>query len=493
MGYDTTLHLVDTRAFAFFEQNFAAPHPEDETMPELVRRLDAKDPSAGRMLTELLLAQVSVLAPYLVGRNVALSLWSEEELGVALPAKFLSARLVDELPAIRAKYPSLTLPNAFSGNYCTGVYVPAALVPELAAFIETTLSALPEETAWWFRKLRRVIAVAAERGLGYWEGTEVGVAEAPHVDWLEDAPPSDVEIAPAFIQTMYRPFERVGDRVLAPHAGQVLSIDLSTFPPLVEALADAPAACTTPWGTELSLARSSEDRPWTIVEFFEKDRAVQVLETPFDVLALSRAGRDVIAIPMYDLPERPMLISRGMFGKKRKLTRLDVPPRSNDEHAVIPVDDRSYLLVWNGDLYRGRGSELQRIAEQVDRGTDDRPGSVTLADGSVVIALDRGLVRITRDNTIERIAGFDDPRYVSPGPDGTVVVQLNSEVAVWWPATREIARIAATRWGLEDGIRHAYASSARMLVAFGADDVRALSWDAVSAMPREKASIALSS
>lgn len=492
MGYDTTLHLVDTRAFSLFEGMFAKPHPEDEELFEIIRRLDAKDPEAGQLLTERLLVQVSALAPYVVDRNVALSLWDEEELGVALPAKFLSARLIDALPAIRARYPWLTLPNEFSGNYCTGVYVPAALVPELASFIETTVSALPAKTAWWFRKLRRVIAVAAERGLGYWEATEVAVIDPSDADWggaesLAANLSDGIECAPRFLDTLYRPFERVADRVLAPDAGEVLSIDLSTFPPRVEALLHAPAACTTPWGTHLSLARSSADQPWSIVELFDKGGNVQILEAPFEVLALSRAGRDVIAIPAYDLPERPVLISKGLFGKKRKLTRLDVPPRANDEHAVIPVDDRSYLLVWNGDLYRGRGPELQRIAEHVDRGVDDRPGAVTLADGSVVIALDRGLARIARDNTIERIAGFDDPTYVSPGPDGTVIVQLGIDVAVWWPATREITRVPASRWGLEDGARHAYASSARVLVAFGDEDLRALSWNVVSAMPREKA------
>ena len=78
---------------------------------------------APRLLTELLLAQVSAVAPYVAARNVALSLWDVDATGQELPEKFTSARLLDELPSRKAAYPTLELPNCFFGNYSSGVYV----------------------------------------------------------------------------------------------------------------------------------------------------------------------------------------------------------------------------------------------------------------------------------------------------------------------------------------------------------------------------------
>src|ERR1051325_4701099 len=174
MGHDTTLHLVDPRAFGYVESLVLNPPSDADLQIEIARLLgsssDDERLEGGQLLSEISLVQVSGLAPYLRDRNIALSLWR------GFPEALIGS-IADEMPRLRERYPHLTVPHRFNGNFCTGIYVPPKRVPEVLELVE-------EAQAPDFEKLCHVLHVAYIKQLGYWEATEIMVVDPPNREWL---------------------------------------------------------------------------------------------------------------------------------------------------------------------------------------------------------------------------------------------------------------------------------------------------------------------
>ena len=494
MGYDTTLHLVDPRAFEVFEANVLSPQPDDEGLQELGRLLDSDvaDVRAGaaRQLAELLLAQVSLFAPYLRARNVALSLWGAEEMGCPLPDEWLGT-LEDHLPRLRARYPGLRFPRRFDGNFCTGVFIPAQRVPEVAAFVEHAIGKLPAHHAWHFRKLRRILRVATERGLAYWEGTEIGVAaDPPQMDWLTGPIPAHVRVADSpFERSAMRPFDREDDRFMIHDRDELLGVDTTSFPPTFAADERVVSACYTPWGTDLSVVPGPEGR--SVAFEYLGDGMGNILDIAFSIERVRRTGDGVVAFPAAGEVAAPCFVAKGRSGK-RKVTPIDVPAaRADDDRgsgeAVIPFDSSSYLLRWGGAMYCCRATKAQRLPRDLGY-IDDGSCAATMPDGTIVGSFDRRLLRVACDGTVTAIPGFARPDEVLRGLDGTWIVRDEGALlTIWWPDAQQITRVGHEVFGIApyDDPSFCYVSRRERLLVAVAAKLHAVPWQVLAELPRQ--------
>lgn len=66
-------------------------------------------------------------------------------------------------------------PLWFSSNYSTGVYIPASEIKSVRDWLDSVLASLSKGNRRMFRGLVAILAVAQERGLSYWEATDLAV------------------------------------------------------------------------------------------------------------------------------------------------------------------------------------------------------------------------------------------------------------------------------------------------------------------------------
>ncbi|MEV6135053.1 hypothetical protein AB0L63_03075 [Nocardia sp. NPDC051990] len=225
MGYDCTLHLVDEAAI---RERFvprllgtsAEPtaldrvHPGAEDVWRQVRKLLSGEDgraAAEAVCVAAVMFSASML-PYRYERGQALSL--AVEAGRVFPEEFapkpeyspngLFAEVVAAHPQLSGRFPW----GWFSGNYSTGLYVPADHVAEVLAWVEVQLAPLPKGSQRKYRGMVATLRAAADRKLGYWEATDLAVPAAgefpgdPELMWAQylgndGTPAAAVETAPS--------------------------------------------------------------------------------------------------------------------------------------------------------------------------------------------------------------------------------------------------------------------------------------------------------
>jgi hypothetical protein len=191
MGYDCTLHLVDEKAI------------RDEFVPRLLRRsnlttaldrvmpdadklwngvrraLNEDDPkNAASALCQLAVTFSACSLPHQYERGFALCLWDgqEEDVAVDYPSEFafspepLFRAVVDEYARLAGHFPTW-----FTGNYSTGVFIPAERVPEVLAWVEAQVAPMARGDRRQFKGLLGILRAAADRRLAYWEATDLAV------------------------------------------------------------------------------------------------------------------------------------------------------------------------------------------------------------------------------------------------------------------------------------------------------------------------------
>src|SRR5262249_45197388 len=178
MGFDCTFHLVDERAIReefvpcllgrrqggtaldrvrenAAERGELPRRGRDAGVDEEGEELDEED--AASLVCQLALVYSACSLPHHYERGWAFSRWPEEVTGAKFPARFahspepLFAEVVRAYPRLRGKFPMW-----FSGNYSTGVYVPAGRVAEVRAWLEGVLDPLKKGDR---RSLRGQLAV----------------------------------------------------------------------------------------------------------------------------------------------------------------------------------------------------------------------------------------------------------------------------------------------------------------------------------------------
>jgi hypothetical protein len=195
MGYDCTLHVIDEalirehfvpRLLGQSEERRVFDEREDaDTLWARVREALAREGEYGKsaastasLISQLAVAYCASELPNHYERGLCLSLWPDQPDGLhgKVPKKLVGdpAALFEAVIAAR---PDLKgrFPKEITGNWSTGLYIPAENVPELLAFVEKKVKRYPKPDRRLFRGLILILRYAAERGLGYWEGTDLPV------------------------------------------------------------------------------------------------------------------------------------------------------------------------------------------------------------------------------------------------------------------------------------------------------------------------------
>jgi hypothetical protein len=190
MGYDCTLHLIDEQAI------------REEFVPRLLKRsrkktaldrvftnaagawthvrklLEKGDPAdAATQLCSLAISFSACSLPHHYERGFAISLWDNQgELSVEFPTEYLFdpeplfTEVVARYPALHGKFP-----RVMTCNYTPGVYIPADKVPEVLAWVEQRVGQFTKGERRTFKGLLRILRMAAERSLAYWEATDLAI------------------------------------------------------------------------------------------------------------------------------------------------------------------------------------------------------------------------------------------------------------------------------------------------------------------------------
>jgi hypothetical protein len=194
MGYDITFHLVDERQIRevlvptlIGKQQKPPPalkkDPEGAKLWKEMRKLFASgeaDDAAGA-LCELALIFSACSLPYHYERGFGLSIWEDawraESVKVTrYPARYrfkpdpLFAEAITARRELEGQFPT-----ALDGSCLAGVFIPAAKVKEVRAWIEKATAELSPLHRKYVAGLLKMLALAQERRLALWEGNDLAI------------------------------------------------------------------------------------------------------------------------------------------------------------------------------------------------------------------------------------------------------------------------------------------------------------------------------
>lgn len=191
MGFDCTLHLIDEKAIReeFVPRLLQRSHNTtaldrvmsnaDELWNTVRRALIEDDPeNAASLLCQLAVTFSACSLPHQYERGFALCMWQDQEEAVAVdyPANLafspepLFTAVVDEHPHLRGQFPTW-----FTGNYSTGVFIPADRVPEVLAWVEARIAPMAKGDQRQFKGLLGILRAAVDKRLAYWEATDLAI------------------------------------------------------------------------------------------------------------------------------------------------------------------------------------------------------------------------------------------------------------------------------------------------------------------------------
>jgi hypothetical protein len=506
VGWDCTLHVVDNASLARFSARFlrgmhrrAAFDREYDADALIgnVKQLIATDPETGaRALGELALLYVSTETPHAYCRGFALALWDDAVMKAALPKKWLGTVEI-YLADIIAAYPKLAgrVPRGFDQRYCVGPVVSPRDVPGLLAFVDKVVEAMPPQGRVRYRPLGEVLRVAAARGLGYWEGTDIDVVQT-HESWLAAVRRPRVVTAPSPLTSSHaRPLAITGDRMLVGEHFVFHELDTASFPAAVITHDDmqVTAAAFTPWGTELvRMVIDREARPFKFGYFELPDRSPLAIDPGFAIGLACPTHDGVLLFPQPATQQRtgvrPLVLR-----PPATLEALSLPEPATSDHVECDAavfGDGSVLVVWDGVPYRWDG-----VAPPVSLGgrlepSDDPGAAVALSDGSIVGGFGRKLVRIDRDGQRTAVLPLDNVVALARGPGDALIIREGDNpegdvLKLWWPATREVTHVPPKLLELDDRPMFVYFDAAAQLVVAARPRLwHALPWAELEAMRR---------
>lgn len=506
MAWNCTLHMVDDSSLARFAARFLQGLHRDTAFDREydagdlisnVKRLIASDPDTGaRALGELALLYVSTQAPHIYCRGFALSLWDDNVMNAPLPSEWLGT-VETRLPDIVAAYPSIAgrIPAHFDQNFCVGPYVAARHVPALLAHVESVLAAMAGHDRAKYQALCDVLRVAAARGLAYWEGTDIDVAQA-HDDWLTPQRPQSLVVASSPLTSpLAKPLAADPTHILVGEHFVLHELDTLTFPPTVTTQNDmqVTVAAFTPWGSQfVRMATDRTQRPFRFAYYELPDPTPLALNIPFTV-GFAHSGCDcVVLFPLPTAKDRagasPLVMRRDST-----LTPLALPEPTEPQRVdggAMTFGDGSMLIVWDGKGYRWNGVDAPVLLDD-SLGPPDAPmAAVTLSDGSIVSSFGQRLIRIDRDGRHHNALPIGNVTGLALGPDDALIISEGDNpegdsLKLWWPNTAEITHVHPAWFGIDDRPTFAYYDRAAELVVVARPGAwHALPWSELVAMRR---------
>ncbi len=485
MEWDCTLHVVDDSSLARFAARFLHGLHRDTAFEQQydasdmiakVKKLIASDPSTGaRALGELALLYVSSQTPHVYCRGFALSLWNDEVMNVALPTEWLGT-IESLLPDVVAAYPTISgrIPRTFDQNYCVGPYVAARNVPSLLAHVESALRPMAPAHRARFQALCDVLRVAADRGLAYWEGTDIDVAQAQE-DWLTPKRPTSLQVASNPLASPLAKLLAIAETQALVGEHFVLHyVDISNFPPNVTTHPDMQitTAAFTPWNTQfVRMATDRTQRPFRFSYYELPDRAALELELPY-VVGLARAAADRMLLLPQPAAREHSAIGLIAMTRDHQLEPVQLPV-SHDSHPAtcdaMPFSDGSLLIAWDGKAYRWNGTEAPTvIADSLEVAPFPCPFA-TLPDATIVGAFGGRLLRIDREGQRYESLPIDNVMALAVAADDAIIIcegdnPEGDALKLWWWKTREITQIHPEVFGIDDRPTFAYFDHVAQLV-----------------------------
>jgi hypothetical protein len=497
MGYDCTLHVVDPTSIDRFVAWFLG-EPADATAferafdvaglrEELVAKIASDPRIGGRALLHALMMYCSTEAPHVDARGFCVALWRQLELGFAddvpeelQPRTALEAplqRLVDAHPALRGY-----LHTGMTGNYDIGHYVPPPLVPKLRAYVESVLDRLCSDDVAVVEALAGVLRVAEDRGLAYWEATDMPVANGNRA-WLEDAARARSRSRRALKPATLRTLDVVGVRTVL-HLEASGTVVASSMYAKTVSLVDARTAAvrTLPqlWFSSVACAADGRvfatafrhgKRGYGCYELDLAGAALREVAVPgiSNIEAIVRVGDRVLV-----LPTRPDMYKNGAKPAWLDGEAFDITEKPEELFAADFGDGTAFANDQTHG-YRITGTTVARLASRPHRVNSYPRGPATLVtdDGRLlmvahapVVIDDEGviheeaqpparLVTIARTGEIEDVLPeIHAPLCGVPGLDGAFVVWQSDPfekdvLKVWWPRTREVTSVPPAFLGLE--------------------------------------------
>ncbi|WP_232662759.1 hypothetical protein [Pseudonocardia sp. TRM90224] len=410
MGYDCTLHLVDEKAIRETFVPRLLGTSDDETALDRVHPgaaevwaqtrslLRTGDPheAAGAISVAAVMFSASML-PYRYERGLALSLAMRP--GDVFPddcphwGAYSPDDLFDELIAARPELRG-RFPVAFNGNYSAGLFVPAAEVPGVLAWVEAQVASMSKGRQRDHRGMLAVLRAAVDRDLAYWEATDLAVPAAgefpgdPALMWAsylgtDSMPATEVETAPMSPITSVLD-DVVGDDFRMSHSDGTPRVelwDLSVWPPRcvlardefwVAAARDRPRDGNGRWLAFSTTDTRARPRAFTPILVEGSDDPPTVLP------AKGPDGADLDAHECYFLGGRPVVLHE----VKTHLLRF----------GGMEVGDPLPGPLWlgpSGEWEPIPGIEPAAVVKSI-LGDAESPqtGSVRLADGSDVLIWD---------------------------------------------------------------------------------------------------------
>ena len=157
------------------------------------------------------------------------------------------------------------------------------------------------------------------------------------------------------------------------------------------------------------------------------------------------------------------------------------------------------MLLWAHGGYVRKGKQLVHRFELPKGMPRWREVVAAPAEGDAFFALvDEAIFEIRAgDKPVRRLRVAATAEGLARGPDGAILVRMIRRTKqtpllyAWWPARREYAEVGPALFGFGKGnstwfCDHGYAAPSGLVWAFETieDDLRAIAWDAIAALPR---------
>jgi hypothetical protein len=250
MGYDCTLHVIDEREIrdTFIPKllgdidvrtAFDEKVPDADELWSRARRIleESAPEEAAIEICNLAVMFASCSHPYHYERGFSLTFWRTvwEEAGAEVAdfpyEEFCGGEPERLFIGLVARYPRLkgATPVAIEHNYMTGIFLPSHKVLEAKRWIERAVKPLPALKRRVTKGLLRMLGEAADKGLAYWEATDLTLPE-------QAAGGSRSSVAQIEMPNGVRDVRGQGGNVLVLSAWEpshTTFVDFSTWPPVV--------------------------------------------------------------------------------------------------------------------------------------------------------------------------------------------------------------------------------------------------------------------
>lgn len=544
MGYDCTFHLVDEKAIreefvpkllglSSAKTRFDNVREDAEELWSTVKRaltdgVDSEGDSIDEETVASLICQLALIysscsLPHHYERGLAFSLWPEDDDIDEFPEEFahspepLFAQVVQQYPDLKDNFPTW-----FSGNYSTGVYIPANRVSVVRQWLEEQLQALKKGPRRLFRGFLNILKFAEEKGYAYWEATDLAIPimgrtpgdeslmTADYLKNVPGAPPSEKFSLPGNFERRggYRDVH-VLSRALP---DSTFIVDLSQWPPqchtrndefawradhgtngkwLLMSRVGAKQGHVTPVRGRVLIDLHKE--PESIFDVVEKGSTIEVND------GFLVSGR-VVLVPETDgLQVGTEVFARVQDGSEMQKA-AGLPPHkvrkerfSNARIArdVARLTDHKEVLLWDGNGFEWDGARFN-ITFQIGV-TDGYEGlsAVAIKDDGFFFLKDRQLFEIYRGKSPKpHLPELTNIMHAMPGPqDGILLMEGDNEDGdigkLYFPDSETFIHIEPELLGDQEIYDFlCWSRPANRIIASDRQHLYAVSVDTVLALPR---------